>query len=88
VQDRAERLTRPITWVQQMIDTVFDNGAPETGEIVLTVSDAYRLLGACIDLIHICSKVTGRIDPALGSMLEYAREEALGELCFRKVSCN
>ena len=74
--------------MRQMLDAVFDNGAPETGEIVLTVSDAYRLLGACIELINLCSKVTGKIDPALGSMLEYARQEALGELCFRKVSCN
>jgi len=63
-----------------------DNAAPETEDFTLTVSDAYRLMGACIELINLCSKVTGKIDPALGSMVEYARQQALGELCFRKES--
>jgi len=71
-----------------MLDRVLDNGAPETEEFALTVSEAYRLIGACIELINLCSKVTGKIDPALGTMLEYARQEALGKLCFRKESCN
>jgi hypothetical protein len=46
-------------------------------EIRLTPSDAYRLMAICIDLIDLCSKVTGKIDPAVASIVGYARDEAL-----------
>ena len=71
-----------------MLDTVLNNEATEPEEFTLTVSDAYRLMGACIELVNLCSKVTGKIDPALGSMVDYARQEALGGLCFREGSCS
>ena len=32
-------------------------------EIGLTPSDACRLIAICIDLIDLCAKVTGKIDP-------------------------
>ncbi len=43
----------------------------------LTHSDACRLMAICIDLIDLCAKVTGKIDPAVGSIVDYARDEAL-----------
>jgi hypothetical protein len=46
-------------------------------EIGLTPSEASRLLAICIDLIDLCAKVTGKIDPAVGSIVGYARDEAL-----------
>lgn len=49
------------------------------GEINLTPSDACRLMAICIDLIDLCAKVTGKIDPAVGSIVSYARDEALSE---------
>jgi hypothetical protein len=45
--------------------------------IRLTPSDACRLIAICIDLIDLCAKVTGKIDPALASIVAYARDEAL-----------
>jgi len=66
-----------------MLDAVLNDKASESEEMTLTVSDAYRLMGACIDLIGLCSKVTGKIDPAVGSMVDFARQEALGGLCLR-----
>lgn len=46
-------------------------------EIGLTASEACRLMAICIDLIDLCAKVTGKIDPAVGSIVGYARDEAL-----------
>jgi hypothetical protein len=34
-------------------------------------------MAICIDLIDRCAKVTGKIDPAVGSIVDYARDEAL-----------
>jgi len=48
-------------------------------EIGLTPSDACRLMAICIDLIDLCAKVTGKIDPAVASVISYARDEALSE---------
>ena len=48
-------------------------------DISLTPSDACRLIAICIDLIDLCAKVTGKIDPAVGSIVSYARDEALSE---------
>jgi hypothetical protein len=46
-------------------------------EIGLTASEASRLMAICIDLIDLCAKVTGKIDPAVGAIVDYARDEAL-----------
>jgi hypothetical protein len=46
-------------------------------EVGLTHSEACRLMAICIDLIDLCAKVTGKIDPAVGSIVDYARDEAL-----------
>jgi hypothetical protein len=46
-------------------------------DIGLTPSDASRLIAICIDLIDLCAKVTGKIDPAVATIVGYARDEAL-----------
>ena len=43
----------------------------------LTTADACRLVAICIDLIDPCAKVTGKIDPAVASIVGYARDEVL-----------
>ena len=48
-------------------------------DIGLTPSEACRLMAICVDLIDLCAKVTGKIDPALASIVSYARDEALSE---------
>ena len=48
-------------------------------DMALTNSEACQLIGICIELIDLCAKVTGKIDPAVGSILSYARDEALIE---------
>ncbi len=51
----------------------------EREEVGLTQAEACRLMAICIDLIDLCAKVTGKIDPALASIVGYARDEALAE---------
>ena len=41
---------------------------------------AGQLLGVCADLLHDCSKLIGRINPAVGSIVRGARDEALAGL--------
>jgi len=52
---------------------------PEGEDVTLSASEACRLIGICIELIDLCSRVTGKIDPAVGSIVGYARDEALAE---------
>lgn len=58
---------------------LYDRLKPDVGGVGLTPSEACRLLAICIDLIDLCSKVTGKIDPAIASVVGYARDEALAE---------
>jgi len=46
-------------------------------DVSLTPSEMCRLMAICIDLIDLCAKVTGKVDPALASIVAYARDEAL-----------
>ncbi len=48
-------------------------------EAILTRAEACRLIAICIDLIDLCAKVTGKIDPAVASIVGYARDEALAD---------
>jgi hypothetical protein len=53
---------------------------PKFEDVTLTASEACRLIGICVELIELCAKVTGKIDPAVGSLVGYARDEALAEV--------
>jgi hypothetical protein len=53
------------------------NSATRNDEATLTTSEAQKLIGICVELLDLCSKVTGRIDPAVGEMIAFARDEAL-----------
>lgn len=48
-------------------------------EVTLTAGEAHRLIGICIELIGLCSKVTGKFDPSMGTMIAFARDEALSD---------
>lgn len=47
--------------------------------VSLTPAEACRLIAICVDLIDLCAKVTGKIDPAVASIVGYARDEAMAE---------
>jgi hypothetical protein len=50
---------------------------PILTEVTLTAAESHRLVGICIELIGLCSKVTGKFDPSMGTMIAFARDEAL-----------
>jgi hypothetical protein len=45
--------------------------------VPLTAAQAERLLSICVDMIDLCAEVTGKIDPAVGTMVAYACDDAL-----------
>ena len=51
--------------------------SPELKDVTLTPSESHQLLGICVELITLCSKVTGKFDPSMGTMVAFARDEAL-----------
>jgi hypothetical protein len=59
------------------LNAVTSPAKPETDEKRLTASEARRLIGVCIELIDVCSKVSGRVNAEVGSILAYPRDEAL-----------
>ena len=54
-----------------------DGSEQPFGGVSLTATQAERLLSICVDMIDLCAEVTGTIDPAVGTMVAYACEDAL-----------
>ncbi len=53
---------------------------PKIGELTLSAFESRRLLAICVELIDLCSKVSGKIDPAVGHLVAHARDEVLIEV--------
>jgi hypothetical protein len=49
--------------------------AKRNEQATLTAFEAQRLVGICAELVDLCSKVTGQIDPAVGEMIAFAHDE-------------
>jgi hypothetical protein len=49
-------------------------------DVTLAASEEWGQTGICIELVERCTKVTVKIDPAIGSIVEYAQDEALSEV--------
>jgi hypothetical protein len=45
----------------------------------LSKQDIRLLLVMCTELINLCAKLTGRIDPAAAAMLAYVRDDIVAE---------
>jgi hypothetical protein len=58
------------------IKRIDDSEQPFAG-VSLTAAQAERLLSICVTMIDLCAEVTGKIDPAVGTMVAYACEDAL-----------
>jgi hypothetical protein len=44
-------------------------------EPALTVPEVLRLIGLCVELVDLCARVTGRLDPELSTLIACARDE-------------
>jgi hypothetical protein len=60
----------------KMLEAPQGSTKPKIEDVTLTAAEACRLT----DLIDLCAKVTGKIHPTAGSMVGYARDEALSEV--------
>ena len=47
------------------------------GQLNLSACEARRLYGICVELLELCSHVSGRIDPQAGWMVAHARDEVM-----------
>jgi hypothetical protein len=51
----------------------------ETDKSQLSKQDLRLLLVMCTELVNLCSKLTGKIDPAAAAMLAYVRDDIASE---------
>jgi hypothetical protein len=54
-----------------------DNIKRPVGELSLSACEARRLYGICVELLELCSHISGRIDPQAGWMVAHARDEVM-----------
>jgi hypothetical protein len=45
----------------------------------LSKQDIRLLLVMCVELVNLCAKLTGKIDPAAAAMLSYVRDDIVSE---------
>jgi hypothetical protein len=57
--------------------TTARTGSTPADPPALSTEDAQRLLAISVDLLAICVRVLRRVDPAVGAMIAYARDEVL-----------
>jgi hypothetical protein len=57
------------------------NKKPETSaeKSQLSTEDIRLLLVVCTELVNLCAKLTGKIDPAAAAMLAYVRDDIQSE---------
>lgn len=58
------------------VDKKSETGAEKSQ---LSKQDIRLLLVMCIELVNLCAKLTGRIDPAAAAMLGYVRDDIQSE---------
>ena len=55
------------------------NSGLETEKSQLSKQDTRLLLVMCAELVNLCARLTGKIDPAAGAMLAYVRDDIVAE---------
>jgi hypothetical protein len=51
----------------------------DTGKSQLSKQDLRLMLVMCTELVNLCAKLTGKIDPAAAAMLTYVRDDIASE---------
>ena len=51
----------------------------EADKSQLSQQDLRRMLVMCTELVNLCAKLTGKIDPAAAAMLAYVRDDIASE---------
>jgi hypothetical protein len=58
-----------------MVAQVNNKSATDTEKSQLSKQDVRLLIIMCTDLVNLCAKLTGKIDPAAAAMLAYVRDD-------------
>ena len=58
-----------------MAAQVNKKSGPETEKSQLSKQDVRLMLIMCTELVNLCAKLTGKIDPAAAAMLAYVRDD-------------
>ena len=58
-----------------MAAQVSNKSDTDTEKSQLSKQDTRLLLVLCTELINLCARLTGKIDPAAGAMLAYVRDD-------------
>jgi len=51
----------------------------DTEKSELSKQDIRLMLVLCTELVNLCARLTGKIDPAAGAMLAYVRDDIVAE---------
>jgi hypothetical protein len=51
----------------------------DTEKSQLSKQDIRLMLVLCTELVNLCARLTGKIDPAAGAMLTYVRDDIVAE---------
>jgi hypothetical protein len=62
-----------------MAAQVNEKSDTQTEKSYLSKQDIHLMLILCTELVNLCSRFTGKIDPALGAMLTYVRDDIVAE---------
>ena len=49
---------------------------PQIDTVDLTAAEVRNLIRICIEFVNLCARVTGKFDPAVGTMIGYACDQA------------
>ena len=62
-----------------MVARVSEKSESETDKSQLSKRDLRLMLVMCTELVNLCAKLTGKIDPAAAAMLTYVRDDIASE---------
>jgi hypothetical protein len=62
-----------------MVARVAQKSVSDGEKSQLSKQDARLMLVMCTELVNLCAKLTGKIDPAAAAMLSYVRDDIVSE---------
>jgi hypothetical protein len=63
----------------EMVAQVNNKAELETEKSQLSKQDLRLMLVMCAELVNLCARLTGKIDPAAAAMLAYVRDDIASE---------
>jgi hypothetical protein len=63
----------------EMVARVNKKSGSDTDKSQLSQQDIRLMLVMCTELVNLCAKLTGKIDPAAAAMLAYVRDDIASE---------